>query len=150
MNKLDVIIRIRLGDRDFSGYKVPMEERPTKLRFDMTGDETTIKDNKLIWDLFYPYLGEHLSIRKFQDNEKPVTSKYRFDFRAGAGFLMFGTSNDDLDYIKHYRESTTVEILTDLIERLCPNWDERHEDMLKNGFNNLDTYNLKPWENYCC
>ena len=117
--KIEMFVRLILGQRDFSAV-IDEDNRPEHLRFDMGGnrdDDEGEEANIEIWKKFYPFFGHKLSIRRSYRDERPVFTEYVFTFHKGGGYLKETEYGDDL---MSYYGYGTVEILTDLIERLCP------------------------------
>jgi hypothetical protein len=128
--KIETVVRLLLGQTDFSA-RLDDDQRPEHLRFDMGGnrdDDEGEDANIEIWKIFYPFFGHKLSIRRSYRDERPVFTQYVFTFHKGGGYLnevvydeeRGNTYGDDDDEIMSYNGDGTVEILTDLIARFCP------------------------------
>jgi hypothetical protein len=123
--KIETIVRLILGQRDF-GAIINEDERPEHLRFDMGGnrdDDEGENANVEIWKKFYPFFGHKLSIRRSYGDERPILTEYVFTFHKGGGCLnetLYDKDNDE-EVMSYYGEGT-VKILTDLIERFCPEY----------------------------
>jgi hypothetical protein len=126
-NKIETIVRLLLGQTDFSA-RLDDNQRPEHLRFDMGGnrdDDEGEDANVKIWKIFYPFFGHKLSIRRSYRDERPLATQYVFTFHKGGGYLneVIHNKEDGNGYdeeVMSYYGYGTVEILTDLIARFCP------------------------------